>query len=94
MSTERLQILSLLSSGQISNEEAELRLAKMGREHRRLTKLIWTAIALAVGTFLILRFHLDDNIRSFLSSVIQYLDQLPFFHYLHTFVSRALGELP
>jgi len=93
MSSERMQILSLLSTGQISNEEAERRLAKIGQEHRRLVKIIWTMIALAVGTFLIMKFHLDDNIRSVLSSMIRYLDQMPVFHYLHTFLSRALGEL-
>jgi hypothetical protein len=93
MSSERYQILSQLSTGQITNEEAERRLVKLGAEHRRLVKIIWATIALAIGTALIFKFRLDDNIRSALSSVIRYLDQLPLFHSIHTFVSRALGEL-
>ena len=93
MSTERYQILSQLSTGQITDEEAERRLVKLGREHRRLVKIIWTMIALAAGTALIVKFHLDEDIRRALNSVILYLDQLPFFHYLHTFFIRVLGEL-
>jgi hypothetical protein len=93
MSTERYQILSQLSHGLITDEEAERRLAQLGRQHRRLVKSIWTVIALAAGTVLIVKFRLDDDIRRALNSAILYLDQLPFFHYLHTFLIRVLGEL-
>jgi DMSO reductase anchor subunit len=93
MKTERYQILSLAYTGQLAPEEAELRLASLGRRERRVFRMIFTAVVLIAVAAIVIVFHLEDKIRTIALSALQSLEESSVFRETYVFLRRVVDAL-
>lgn len=93
MKSERYEILSMVHSGQLAPEEAERRLAILGKRERRIFRLIFTAVVLVVLTAIVIVFHLEETIRIVTLSALQNVENSAVFHEIHLFFRRIFHAL-
>lgn len=93
MKSERYQILSLAYTGQLAQEEADLRLASLGKRERRVFRLILSAATVAVVAAIIVVFHLEDKIRLIAMSAIGAVEGSTIFREVYLFCRRVIDAL-
>lgn len=92
MKSQRYEILSMASMGQIEPEEAERRLAEMGRRRRLMARSVWLLVGSLAAAAAIAEFHLGNRILWILGTAVESLDSLEIFRQIHVFLSRILGR--
>lgn len=93
MKSERYEILSLANTGQIPQEEAELRLALLGKRERRAFRLILSAVVLLALATLVIVFHLEDKIFSIAYSALQSIENSAIFRETYILLRRVKDAL-
>ena len=93
MKSERYQILSLAYTGQLAQEEAELRLRMLGKRARRVYRLIFFAAMIVTAAAIIVVFHLEDKIRLIALSALQAVEGSTIFREVYLFCRRVLDAL-
>ena len=93
MKSERYQILSLAYTGQLAQEEADLRLNMLGKRERRVFRLILSAATIAVVATIIVVFHLEDKIRMIAMSAIGAVEGSTVFREVYLFFRRIIDAL-
>jgi DMSO reductase anchor subunit len=93
MKAERYQILSLAYTGQLAQEEAELRLASLGRRERRFFRVIFTAAVLVALAAIVIVFHLEDKVRMIAFSILQSLEDSALFRETYVFLRSVRDAL-
>jgi hypothetical protein len=93
MKSERYQIISLAYTGQLAQEEAELRLASLGKRERRVFRLILFTATIAGVAAIIVIFHLEDKIRLIALSATQAIEGSTIFRDVYVFCRHILNAL-
>jgi DMSO reductase anchor subunit len=93
MKSERYQILSLAYTGQLAPEEAESRLASLGKRERRVYRLIFLAAAITTLAAIVIVFHLEDKVRLIAMSAVQAVESSSIVREIYVFCRRILDSL-
>jgi len=93
MKSERYQILSLAYTGQLAPEEAELRLARLGRRERVIFRMIFSVVVLAALAAIVIVFHLEEKVRFFAAAALQSFEDSAVFREIYVFLRRVKDAL-
>jgi hypothetical protein len=93
MSSQRYEILALVSNGVISAEQGDHLLISLGTRKRRAKLLFWSTVVAILAPCIVLYFHQVEHLRSLLQSMLGELDSLEIFRQVHVAISRAIEAL-
>jgi hypothetical protein len=93
MKSERYEILSLAYTGQLAQEEADLRLSMLGKRERRVFRLILFAATVVAVAAIVIVFHLEDKVRLIAMSAIGAVESSTIFREVYLFCRRVLDAL-
>ena len=93
MKTQRFEILTLATAGQISSEEADRLLVALGTKQRRAARVFWATAVVVVVPALILGFHQGEHVRMIFATILQRMDSMEYFRQVHVAISRLIQAL-